>query len=313
MNTTAKEIITTPISLSRKRIGHVILISVLSFLVQAFITGILPFTDKFDLIIKGNQSNYSGVIGYSFLIHLIKALIIFFICSYSSKPKINLFISLFCTLFIVEYFNLQIETWYFRKAFPVLSVRDIFLLMVVGVLPLAMSIVLGIKLFYGRKKQNNLFQKSPFSRSRLITILSAIGIVYAAIYFLFGYFVAWQFEEVQVFYSGHFFDSFARQMQNNWEAMADIFPFQFLRGIIFAFAGYLLFQLTEFNTKIFFSLSFLLFLIPGLLLLIHNPLFPDAVRMAHFYEVSTSMILFSAIVSLGFSITLKLLNKMSIN
>lgn len=303
------EKITLPVSLNMKKIGQIGLISVFSFFVQALMTSILPFTPEFEIMIKENQSNFSGIIAYSFLIHLIKVIIIFCICSYSAKSKISLFISLFFTLFIVEFFNMQIETWYFRKAFPVLSVIDIFLLMGVGILPLVISIFLGIKFFIGKNRQNNLLQKSPFNFISIISVLSVLGIIYTIIYFVFGYFVAWQYKEVQAFYSGQFFNSFSGQMQNNWEAMAEIFPFQFLRGIIFAFAGYLLFQLTEFKTKMFFLLSFLLFIIPGLLLLIHNPLFPEVVRMAHFYEVSTSMILFSTIVSWGFSTSIKVLKE----
>jgi len=302
MNIIINNEITYPVRLNMKKIGQIALISVLSFFTQAFITGIIPFTPEFEIMIKENQSNYSGIIAYSYLIHLIKAIIIFCICSYSAKSKISLFISLFFTLFIVEFFNMQIETWYFRKAFPVLAVRDIFLLMTVGILPLVISLLLGIKFFTGKNRQNNLLQKSPFNFIYIISVLSVLGIIYAIIYFVFGYFVAWQFKEVQAFYSGRFFDSFSGQMQNNWEVMAEIFPFQFLRGIIFAYAGYLLFHLTGFKTKIFFLL---LFLIPGLLLLIHNPLFPEIVRMAHFYEVSTSMILFSTIVSWGFTIFIK--------
>jgi hypothetical protein len=113
---------------------------------------------------------------------------------------------------------------------------------------------------------------------------------------IFGYFVAWQFEELRLFYSGSTEKlSFWGKMANNILTNPIIVPFQILRGILFGAAIIPIRNMI--NTKNTFIASVcLVYLCTAVQLVIPNVLFPDVVRIAHLIEMSSSMLLFGLIV-----------------
>jgi len=114
---------------------------------------------------------------------------------------------------------------------------------------------------------------------------------------IFGYVVAWQFEELRIFYSGSAEKlNFWAQMFNNVKTDPFIFPFQIIRGILFG--AFVLPLMHVFKTKkAFITAISLIYVYLGIVLISPNVLFPDAVRIAHFLECTTSMLLFGKIVA----------------
>jgi len=113
---------------------------------------------------------------------------------------------------------------------------------------------------------------------------------------LFGYFVAWQFEELRLFYSGSAEKiSFWGQIANNIKTSPIIFPFQILRGILFGIAIIPIRRMIH-KKSVFIISVCLIYLCTAIVLIIPNALFPDMVRIAHLIEMSSSMLLFGIIV-----------------
>jgi len=114
---------------------------------------------------------------------------------------------------------------------------------------------------------------------------------------LFGYFVAWQFEELRLFYSDSTEKlSFWGQMANNIKTNPIIIPFQILRGILFGIAIIPIKNMVSKNKTVFIISVCLIYLCTAVVLIIPNVLFPDMVRIAHLMEMSSSMLLFGIIV-----------------
>jgi hypothetical protein len=129
--------------------------------------------------------------------------------------------------------------------------------------------------------------------------LAALAVLYVVVYFVFGYFVAWQWEEARLFYSGttdikpfftHFGDLFLKEDPV-------IIPFQLLRGALWtALALVIVWMMKgrrwEASLAVALTFSALLAVPLGLF---PNPYMPPMVRQAHFIEILSSMLLFGGI------------------
>lgn len=133
------------------------------------------------------------------------------------------------------------------------------------------------------------------------TLLLKIGFIainYYLIYNIFGYYVAWQFEETRVFYSGSaemisFLESFVQNTSDLGFVGMHLF-----RGLLFGFAAYLFLNLinaTRLQNQIILTLVFGGF---GFQILLPNPVFPEVVRISHFLETTSSMLVFGWITAI---------------
>jgi hypothetical protein len=129
--------------------------------------------------------------------------------------------------------------------------------------------------------------------------LVGIAVLYVVVYFMFGYFVAWQWEATRLYYTGstaikpffvHFRDLFLIEDPV-------IIPFQLLRGALWALLAIIIVRMMRakrWETSLAVALTFAVLLsLP--LGLFPNPYMPPPVARSHFFEVSTSMLLFGAI------------------
>jgi hypothetical protein len=205
----------------------------------------------------------------------------------------KLFINVLVTVFFVQCFMTQIETLFFGSAFPVVTRPDAVLIMLSNLIPLLVTLPLEIKFFQNEPVE---IEEKIIINKNIIIRLGLIGILYLCVYMLFGYYVAWQFEALRVFYTDSpekagFWGQMAYNMRNN----PVIFPFQIIRGILF---GIFVLPLTNMLTKsktIFITGVCLVYVSTAALLIIPNPLFPDTVRLAHLIEMASSMLLFGII------------------
>jgi len=127
--------------------------------------------------------------------------------------------------------------------------------------------------------------------------LAIIALVYVGIYFVFGYFVAWQFSAVREYYGGSdpegFFTHFWGVVVNSpW-----LILFQLVRGLIWAFLGFLIVKIVgarQFEAPLAVGLAFAVLM--NVQLLLPNPFMPEAVRMAHLLETASSNFIFGCFV-----------------
>ncbi|MBA7713546.1 hypothetical protein ES703_122549 [subsurface metagenome] len=148
----------------------------------------------------------------------------------------KLVITVFWVYFGINTFNSQIETLYFNE-FLKIPFTEVIYFIIVGTLLAAVFSPIAV-LVLGR------FKKTEEMKSRgdrvvmsfkeiVLKIVLISFVVYPLLYFLFGYFVAWQFQDARLLYSGSaeklpFFTHFASTFSDDpW-----LYPWQVLRSLI---------------------------------------------------------------------------------
>jgi hypothetical protein len=252
---------------------------------------LLPFSQQFKEL--GSSGNPMALL-FFIISSAWSCFTIYFIIKHTNYSGVKLYVNILCVMFFIQYFMTQIETLFFGYAFVVLTKVDIALIMFAGLFPLLGTTALLVKLF-----QNKILvqEKTKIKVKDIIIKLGAIGIIYLCIYMVFGYFVAWQFEELRLFYTGSVEKlSFFGQMVNNIKTNTVIIPFQIIRGIMFGMAIIPIKNIVNKNKNIFITTVCLIYLCAGIVLVVPNGLFPGTVRIGHLIEMCSSMLLFGIIV-----------------
>jgi len=201
--------------------------------------------------------------------------------------------------FGVETLMPQMETLYFNSALQ-LGTAELVGLVAGGALralvfaPLAV-LILGKGRALGQPKTREPATPVPGWAVR-VAALSALWVV---VYFVFGYFVAWQWEETRLYYTGastikpffnHFGDLFLKEDPL-------IVPFQLLRGAMWSALAALIvsaIRATRWESSLAVASTFAVLLaLP--LGLFPNPYMPPAVARSHFVETASSMLLYGGI------------------
>lgn len=229
---------------------------------------------------------------------LFNALVLSFLASRSRWFGWQLVGALWLIYFGVETFMAQIETIYFNQA---VQMADVTLLALVGAGAVRAAIIApAVVLIWGRVRrppEGAIVQElwpTPWDGR-----LMAMAVFYLFVYFLFGYFVAWQWPETRQFYTGtaaikpfgvHFRELFLEEDRF-------IILFQLLRGVLWTLLAVLivrLVQLPRWGRALTVALTFVVFfaLPVGLF---PNPYMPAAVAQSHFVEIVTSMLLFGIV------------------
>ena len=118
------------------------------------------------------------------------------------------------------------------------------------------------------------------------------GFVFLSLYYLFGYFVAWQIPAVRDYYGGTDPGSFLAQMNSVAQGTPWMIPFQYLRGLMWVGLAVLVIRMMKGAWWEAGLAAALLFAVPSLYLLFPNPLMPEPVRMGHLIETLPYQFLF---------------------
>lgn len=200
--------------------------------------------------------------------------------------------------FGVETFMTQIETFYFNNAIQ-MDMTELAGLVAAGALRALVFAPLAV-LILGRLKKpvQPGEQKASVKLPRWGIRLAALAVLYVIVYLLFGYFVAWQWEETRLFYSGTtaikpFFAHFA----DLFHADPIIVPFQLLRGMLWAALAWLIVRMMKakrWEGSLAVALIFAGLLASGIGLF-PNPYMPPPVCQSHFFEILSSMVVYGGI------------------
>lgn len=268
----------------------VLLTTICFILVSAF----LPYSEEFKNLNK--DAGAGGLPGLLLNFVWLCGAILFVIRN-STWRGLKLISGVIAVFFCVNTAMTQIETLFFADAFPVLTKRDIFLITVANGVPIFAAVPLSMWLFRSGSAERILEYNKGFPRiGTLFPGLLLIGLIYLIIYFVFGYFVAWQEESLRVFYGGTSdIEGFLNNLVANFRRNPWIFPFQFFRGVLFGLIVLPLMAMLKDKPSIKLTGLVLVMLSAGIALIIPNPLFPDTVRWAHFREMMSSMFLFAVV------------------
>ena len=272
----------------------------LSFLMMIFwIAGLFIGNALFPSNLIAQSANTSHNSDWIFfLVCVLDTLIILYLIYNSRYKGIRLALSVFLVTFGIQYFMSQIETIWFNESLK-LSKNGIWTIITGG---LIMTFLYSISATWitGNFKSaiqsgNSHIRPDFWPLFARIIILSVL--VWPAIYFLAGYFIAWQFADVRLFYSGTTDKaSFFLIMKNNFNS--GLYFFQIFRGFMWILIGCLVLLMTKgslFHKGIILGLLFTVLGSSGLL--IPNPVMPFTVRMAHFVETVPSSFLWGFIIA----------------
>jgi len=230
---------------------------------------------------------------------LISALVLSFLILRSPWYGLKLIGAIILVHFGVETFMAQIETLYFISAVQ-MGTAEFVGIVAAGALRALIFAPLAVFIFGKMKKSVQPEEKGAGAvPSEWGKRFAALAVFYVVVYFMFGYFVAWQWEETRLYYSGttaikpfsdHFRDLFLTEDPI-------ILPFQLLRGALWTSLAITIVRMMaakrwEASLAVALAFAVLLSLPLGLF---PNPYMPPMVARSHFFEVSSSMLLFGGI------------------
>ena len=196
-------------------------------------------------------------------------------------------------------FITQIETWYFLTEITVSP----------GLLPRLFIMGLSIPIIYiplailicqkWKKKDlaaNNCCMVLPFKQ--LLLKLGVIAVIYLIIYWLAGYYIAWQNPELRAFYGNPGeIEPFFTHTLATIRKTPGLILLQLARGILYAIIAMPIILGSKVKPWATALLVGFLFAIPHLGHILPNPLMPIAsVRFSHMIETATSTFVFGLIV-----------------
>jgi len=233
-----------------------------------------------------------------FLVSTINALVLSYPILRSRLVGLKLIGTVILVQFGVETFMAQIETLYFNRAVQ-MGMAEFVGIVAAGALRALVFAPLAV-LVLGRMRK----PVQPEEKHAAVKLsewgqrFAALAVFYVIVYFMFGYFVAWQWAETRMFYSGttaikpfftHFWDLFRTD--------PIILPFQLLRGALWTALAMLIVRMMKakrWEASLAVASTFAGLLSSGIGLF-PNPYMPPLVRQSHFFELLSSMLVFGGI------------------
>ena len=231
-------------------------------------------------------------------VSLINALVLSFLIIRSPWRGLKLIGAVILVHFGVETFMAQIETLYFNRAVQ-MEAAEFIGIVAAGALRALIFAPIAVPIFGKLKQPEQSEVKLPAVGPLWDKHFVAMAAFYVVVYFMFGYFVAWQFEDTRLYYSGttaikpffvHFFDLFFIEDPV-------ILFFQLLRGALWTALVIIILRMVRakrWEASLAVAITFAVFIsLP--LGLFPNPYMPPMVAQSHFIEVSTSMLLYGGV------------------
>lgn len=200
----------------------------------------------------------------------------------------QLVLTVFTVYFIANTVLTQVESLFFNSALQ-LSSSMLWKIVLSGFIISLLFAPISVGIM-GRMRSSDQATWSVGVDRSLLKPLCWIAFSYVLIYFLFGYFIAWQSEAVREYYSGS--TAILPFHIHMWDVLTSnpgLILFQFIRGLVWGGLAVLIARSISANwgTKaVITGLIFGVMLAGGLL--IPNPFMPEPVRWAHLWETSSS-------------------------
>jgi hypothetical protein len=229
---------------------------------------------------------------------VVNATIVVWAARRSSLKGFALAGGLFVLSFFAQVFQTQIETAYFISAFPLLHGNfEVYRLILRGAITSAFFVLLVTLIIGGFSRKPREVSKFTVHASQFIKAGAWLGVAYFVLYILFGYYVAWQSQELRVFYGGPAeLNSFADQILTTLISKPEMPFFQYARGVLWIACLIPLFKsFTGGRVELIILSALALALLPTSQLAFANPLMPAEVSLYHFWEVSISTGIFGAL------------------
>jgi hypothetical protein len=227
-------------------------------------------------------------------------LIILFLILTSRWEGLTLSAALSFSYYGAVTFLTQIETWYFLSSLTV-SEELLFQLFLMGMPVAFLFIPLAVWIVGKQRVTSNSDKKfmQSIPPTQWFWKLVLISVLYVILYWMAGYFIAWQNPELRAFYgSPGQITPFFEHTVNTFRNDTGLFGFQVFRALLWTFCAMPIIRGSGVNVWWTALLVGLFLSVPqNVGHLLANPLIPDAsVRMSHLIETATSTFLFGLII-----------------
>lgn len=201
--------------------------------------------------------------------------------------------------FGISTFMPQLETWFFGEA---MGINHTLLAQFIlsGAITTVFFAPIAVLLFRKMKGKSESVTSPSRQITGLVWKLPALTLLYILLYFVFGYYIAWQSPMVRLYYT-HSTEllPFIQHIGNLLKSDTDLFFFQMFRGVLWVGFVLLILQCCKGkNWELALFTGLLLGLLLTVPLFLPNPFMPREVRMIHFVETSFSTFLFGVIAAL---------------
>lgn len=199
----------------------------------------------------------------------------------------------------IQYFMTQIETLYFNASVK-MPLAELIKNVSFGAIYTAIFSLIAVLILGKFKKETN-FQynnhKIKVSIVNIIPNMIILSLIYVIIYFIFGYFVAWQFADLRYYYTGStHIVNIVQHMSNQFRQDPVLILFQFFRGFLWSILAVIIINSLDIQNRLIYITTGLLFsILITTPLIFSNAYMPTSVRIGHSFELSTSMLIFGII------------------
>lgn len=273
------------------------ILSIALVFVLFFITPTLLIPVSEEIMESINQNEMQTFFPLLIIFSLYISVTYFLLLRNTEQKRTTLFFQFLLANFIMYPLMGLLESLFWGDAFKGVEVNEfigIFLRFVI-----TFSLFSGFLALIAKRKTSSIqIPKQAVNYKQAGIKILLIGVAYFVIYNVFGYFIAWQFEATREFYTGSvenigFFPSMWQNVSDPTFVLVHTF-----RGILFGVAGYIFHNILKCSKTKKIIIMSLLFGGFGFQIVLPNPLLPEMVRISHFIETTTSMLLFGAVVGL---------------
>lgn len=238
------------------------------------------------------------------VVSIVNALLLAYPIARSRWHGLKLVGAVLLVFFGTQTFMSQIETLFFEGAFDI-SAMEMRSIILTGFLTAIFFSFLAV-LLMGKMRKPEVREVSSapltLSAQEWAKRLLLLPLAYIVLYFIFGYFVAWQSPAVRQLYTDSTaIEPFFTHLSNTLQSSPTLLPFQFVRGLIWIGLALLILRMMKggaWEKAVVVGLLFGLLLTTQLLF--PNPYMPAPVRLAHFIETSTSTFLYGVLIGIVF-------------
>ena len=216
----------------------------------------------------------------------------------SSRKGFALFGQLFVLLFGAQTFQTQIETGYFISAFPLLHGNfELYHIILRGAISSALFVLLVVWMTGGFSRKERASTNFTVEAAKTVQAGAWLAGIYFIMYLLFGYYVAWQSQELRLFYGGPVeLNSFSNQILTTLISKPEMPFFQYARGFVWILCLIPLFKsFSGRRVELVVLSAFAFALLPTAQLAFANPLMPAEISLYHFWETSISTGIYGAL------------------
>jgi hypothetical protein len=248
----------------------------------------------FNLETNASSENTSKIILAMLAVCSINTAVLLYLILRSRWHGIQLVLIIALEVFVVQYFLGQMEAIFFNDSVNI-SLRTVYSQMVGGILFALLFAAIAV-FTAGKSKRTENVSGLPNTRLCMpkgefaLKLFFLSLIIYPVIYFLFGYFVAWQIPQIRQFYTGSTaILPFVEHVRTTFTANPSLPLWQMTRGIIWVLIALPVIRMMKgraLETAVAVGLLFSLVMNSSHLM--PNPYMPPAVRLGHFIETASS-------------------------